>query len=157
MDLLYIVFVWLLSFKSFSGNIWTALSSSLNLFGYYPSIHQKQNFALVFASGILPGECKCCVFWPAFGFCAHPKAGRNIFSAVFQPFLFRPAFEVQNFLKHLSKPTTTVLIFYLSTINSKPQFIEFSISVILNFFWISIFQILEWVSFSTPPPTKNFP
>ena len=25
----------------------------------------------------------CCVFWPAFGCCAHP---RNIFSAVFQPF-----------------------------------------------------------------------
>ena len=28
--------------------------------------------------------CVCCVFQPAFGCCAHPKAGRNTF---FQPFL----------------------------------------------------------------------
>ena len=26
---------------------------------------------------------ECCVFWPGFGCCAHPKAGRNTF---FQPF-----------------------------------------------------------------------
>ena len=25
----------------------------------------------------------CCVFWPAFGCCAHPKAGSNIFSTIF--------------------------------------------------------------------------
>ena len=31
---------------------------------------------------------RCCVFRPAFGSCAHPKAGRNLLSAVFQPFLF---------------------------------------------------------------------
>ena len=33
----------------------------------------------------------CCVFWPAFGCCVHPKAGWLLFSAVFshfQPFLF---------------------------------------------------------------------
>ena len=30
----------------------------------------------------------CCVFQPAFGCLQHQKAGRNIFSAVFQPFLF---------------------------------------------------------------------
>ena len=30
----------------------------------------------------------CCVFWPAFGCWAHPKAGWNIYLAVFQPFLF---------------------------------------------------------------------
>ena len=29
----------------------------------------------------------CCVFQPDFGCCAHLKAGRNIFSAVFQSFL----------------------------------------------------------------------
>ena len=29
----------------------------------------------------------CCVFQPACGCCSHPKAGRNIFSGVFQPFL----------------------------------------------------------------------
>ena len=28
----------------------------------------------------------CCVFRPAFGCWAHPKAGRNLFSAVFQPY-----------------------------------------------------------------------
>ena len=31
---------------------------------------------------------KCCVFRPAFGCCAHPKAGRNTFFSRFQPFLF---------------------------------------------------------------------
>ena len=30
----------------------------------------------------------CCVFWPAFGCCAHPKAGPNTFFSLFQPFLF---------------------------------------------------------------------
>ena len=29
-----------------------------------------------------------CVFWPAFGCCAHPKAGRYTFLSHFQPFLF---------------------------------------------------------------------
>ena len=30
----------------------------------------------------------CCVFQPAFGCCAHPKAGRTPFFCRFQPFLF---------------------------------------------------------------------
>ena len=30
----------------------------------------------------------CCVFWPAFGCCVHPKAGRNTFFSYFQPFLY---------------------------------------------------------------------
>ena len=30
----------------------------------------------------------CCVFWPAFGCCAHPKAGSTNFFSRFQPFSF---------------------------------------------------------------------
>ena len=30
----------------------------------------------------------CCVFRPAFGCCAHPKAGRTAFFSCFQPFFF---------------------------------------------------------------------
>ena len=32
--------------------------------------------------------CACCVFQPAFGCCAQPKAGRTTFFSRFQPFLF---------------------------------------------------------------------
>ena len=31
---------------------------------------------------------RCCVFWPDFGCCAHPKAGQNFFSAVFNLLCF---------------------------------------------------------------------
>ena len=34
----------------------------------------------------------CCVFRPAFGWCAHPKAGRNTFFSRFQPFYFFQTF-----------------------------------------------------------------
>ena len=50
----------------------------------------------------------CCVFWPGFGFCAHPKAGWN---TVFQPFStfflrFKPFsmnFCLKSRKKHLKK------------------------------------------------------
>ena len=32
--------------------------------------------------------CNCCVFWPAFWCCKHPKAGWNTFFSRFKPFLF---------------------------------------------------------------------
>ena len=31
---------------------------------------------------------RCCVFWPAFGCCTPPKAGRKTFFISFQPYLF---------------------------------------------------------------------
>ena len=63
-------------------------------------------------------DTTCCVFWPAFRCCAHPKAGRNLFSAVFQPFLFisklfqvSTSFWVRAAPESWSKYTTTTLLF----------------------------------------------
>ena len=44
----------------------------------------------------------CCVFWPAYGCCTHPKAGRNLFFSSFSTFfvIFK-AFSVISRLKSL--------------------------------------------------------
>ena len=49
-------------------------------------IDQKPSIYLVVWSEIF-GH-KCCVFGPAFGCCAHPKAGQTTFFSLFQPVLF---------------------------------------------------------------------
>ena len=44
----------------------------------------------------------CCVFLPAFGCCAHLKAGQNNFLGFFQPFLFIVTF-FSDFVSELKK------------------------------------------------------
>ena len=50
-------------------------------FLFFPNMKNHSPFLLYFSP-----YCNCCVFRPAFGCCAHPKAGRNLFSAIFNLF-----------------------------------------------------------------------
>ena len=69
------------------------------LYKYSPSL-QWSHDARSLNSNFMPIQfANCCVFWPPFGCCTHPKAGQTTFSAVFNLFCwFQPWTHWKRFL-----------------------------------------------------------
>ena len=70
----------------------------------------------------------CCVFRPAFGCCAQPRAGQNLFTAVFWPFLFISKlfqwFHGWIHIKNVWKWTKKRVYVYSSTLVDKQKLVD---------------------------------
>ena len=80
----------LLSYQSDSNSIFFKAHNLPTLKCYYIEISNRWHREVKDLEPLyirISEEFSCCVFWLAFGCCAHPRAGQNIFLGCFQLFL----------------------------------------------------------------------
>ena len=126
------------------------------LYLYLQSIYFARQWPVKSKKTIYYWATICCVFWPAFGCCAHPKTDwTTFFSVVFNLFCSFPTFfsdfksEInKNFWKQTKKYVFSVFAYSLKLVEIHNNYLSFP--------WLQNSQFFQGVQIVSISITNNF-